>query len=215
MKTKNETPRLTHQWKTAAAFAGILLVAGLIAGCVIQSIYPFYNSKDVTFDAALVGKWIPQEESGTNSSSEYWTFENVTNRTYKLTAFSDTETNHYDAVLFRLEGQTFLDCLPRMRGDYQTPNHILLRVESLQPRFKFTLLDYEWLGKLIEKEPRAIRHIIVSNEAGKDSGGGYLTLTADTAELQQFILKHLKTEQAWSKPLVMNRPEPGVSIPVK
>ena len=204
MKTTHPLPRLNQNWKIATTFAGILLAAVIIAGCVVSSVYPYYQPKDVSFDAALLGKWIPAEKTNTSSQGESWMFEKINDSIFKLTTV-DGETNQYDAVLFKIRDATFLDCLPRERREFSTPNHLLLRVESIHPQFKITLLDYTWLTKLIEKEPRAIRHIIVTNEAGFEGGGGYLTLTADTAELQKFILKHLKTKEAWGEPLVMKR----------
>ena len=213
MKTTDTTSHTGQNRKIIAVFAGMLLVAGIITSCVVTSVYPYYHAKDVTFDEALLGKWIPADETNSNSD-EFWTFEKINERTYKLTTF-DNKTNQYDAVLFQLGGATFLDCLPRERGDCTTPNHILLRVESIQPQFKMVFFDYAWLSKLIEKEPRAIRHIIVPNEAGTEGGSGNITLTAETFELQRFILKHLETKEAWAEPLVMERSKPSVNIPAK
>ena len=213
MKIADTTSHTGPSRKIIAIFASMLLVAGIITGCVVTSVYPYYHAKDVTFDEALLGKWIPADETNSNAG-EFWTFEKVSERTYKLTTF-DSKTNQYDAVLFQLGGQTFLDCLTRERNDCSTPNHILLRLESSQPQLKMVLLDYSWLSKLIEKEPRAIRHIIVPTEAGTEGGGGNFTLTADTFELQRFILKHLKTKEAWAEPLVMERAKPDVNIPAK
>jgi hypothetical protein len=204
MKTNNESPRLYQNKKLSALFAGIVILACLVAGCVVTSVYPYYQPKDVSFDAALLGKWIPADATNASTADEFWTFEKINDRTYKLTTI-DNKTNHYDAVLFKLRGAMFLDCLPRERSDFQTPSHILLRTEIAGSQLKMELLDYKWLDELIEKTPRAIRHIIVPNEAGTDGGDGQLALTADTAELQKFILKHLKTKEAWSDPLIMKR----------
>ena len=190
MKITDTTNHKDQSRKIIAVFTGMLLVAGIITGCVVTSVYPYYHSKDVTFDEALLGKWIPADDTNSNAK-EFWTFEKIRERTYKLSTY-DNKTNQYDAVLFQLGGQTFLDCLPRERNDCSTPNHILLRLESIQPQLKMAFLDYSWLSKLIEKEPRAIRHIIVPTAAESGGDGGNLTLTAETFELQRFILKHLK-----------------------
>ena len=65
-------------------------------------------------------------------------------------------------------------------------------------------LDYDWLKKLVEKNPKAIRHIVAPPKLGED-GDGLLVLTADTAELQEFILKHEKTAGAFGDGIVMQR----------
>jgi hypothetical protein len=84
------------------------------------------------------------------------------------------------------------------------PLHYLLTVARLEPALEMNMLDYDWLKKLIEKDPKAIHHIVVPKKLGED-GEGDLVLTADTAELQKFILKHEKTEGAFGKGIVMNR----------
>lgn len=203
MKTDNESSRLGQPGKLIALFSGIMIVACLIAGCVVMSIYPYYKAKDVSFDDALLGKWIPEEATNASAASEFWTFEKINDRTYKLTTV-EGKTNQYDVVRFKLGGATFLDCLTRERSDVQTPNHILMRTEIVGSQLKMELLDYKWLCDLIEKNPRVIRHVLVANESGS-GGGGQVVLTADTAELQKFILKHLKTTNAWVEPLIMKR----------
>jgi hypothetical protein len=185
----------------------ILFTAGLalvwLTGCVVTSVYPYYTPKDVTFDTALLGTWSDPAE--TNANKDAWTFEKIGSQTYQLTVRDGGETNAFDAHLFTLGGQKFLDCLPRERHEYSSPTHVLLRVKSIQPQLEMYLLKYEWLGKLVEANPKAIRHIITPNPAGDSKEGGLLTVTADTAELQKFIRKHLKTEAAWSDPMLMQR----------
>lgn len=181
---------------------GLALV--LLAGCVVTSVYPYYNTKDLTFDPALVGTW--HEADKTNTDKDSWTFEKIADQTYKLTVRDGSETNEFDAHLFKLRGEQFLDCLPRQRAPYNTPAHVLLRVKSIQPQLEMYLLNYDWLTKLVEASPKTIRHTVVPNPAGDSKDDGLLTLTADTAELQKFILKQLKTKEAWSDPMVMQKP---------
>jgi hypothetical protein len=78
-------------------------------------------------------------------------------------------------------------------------------VDRLQPTLELRPLSYEWLEKLIAKQPKAIRHtaIVEANAKGDDTKG--FVLTADTAELQKFVLKHIQTEEAWSKAMVMEK----------
>lgn len=186
----------------------ILSIFGLalvfLAGCVVNSIYPYYTAKDVIFDPALLGTW--RDPANTNDNKESWVFEKIIGQTYKMTTRSG-ETNEFDTHLFTLGGQRFLDCLPRFRAAYHTPEHFLLRVKSITPSLEMQLLDYEWLTKLIERDPKAIRHLIVPDEAGAQSSSpqGHLTLTADTAELRKFLLKHLNNTNAWVALMVMKK----------
>ena len=188
--------------KFVVIILGFALV--LLAGCVVNSIYPFYTARDLTFDPALVGTW--GDAKNTNAEDkEAWVFEKITDQTYKMTIRDDSETNEFDTHLFTLGGEKFLDSLPRLRMAYQTPEHLLLRVKSITPTLELQLLNYEWLGKLVEQNPKAIRHIIVPKETDTSNEGGVLTLTADTAELQKFLLKHLANTNAWSEPMVLKK----------
>lgn len=175
----------------------------LLAGCVVTSIYPYYTAKDLTFDPALLGTWSDPDK--TNADAETWTFEQLGAQTYKWTVCEADKTNLFDAHLFTLGGARFLDALPRERHEYNTPAHILLRVTRLQPQLELEVLDYDWLAKQIEANPKSLRHIVVPKEAGDADGDGLITLTADTAELQKFVRKHLNTTKAWAEPMVMKK----------
>lgn len=181
----------------------ITLLALVVAGCVVTSVYPYYTAKDLTFDPALLGTWHDPEK--TNADAETWTFDKLEAQTYKWTVRDGNKTNEFDTHLFSLGGTRFLDALPRERHDYTTPSHVLLRVTKLQPQLELENLSYDWLAKLLETDPKALRHVVVPKEAGSSEDGGLLTLTADTAELQKFIRKHVNNTNAWGESLVMKK----------
>jgi hypothetical protein len=179
-----------------------LALMTLLAGCVVTSVYPFYTAKDVVFDSALVGVWA--ELGSTNAANEHWRFEKVEGQAYKLTVQDKEKATEFDTHLFKLRGRLFLDLCPRERPDNSLPLHYLLKVTRLEPALEMQVLDYDWLKQLIEKDPKAIRHIVVPQKLG-ENGDGLLALTAGTAELQKFILKHEQTEGAFGKREVLNR----------
>jgi len=179
------------------------LTVVLLTGCIINSIYPFYTTKDVTFDPALLGAWASL--AATNEVKDTWLFEKIAVQTYKLTLTSSSETNEFDTHLFTLAGERFLDNLSRTRMDYQTPHHFLLWIKSSGPRLELQLMDYEWLAKLLEKEPKTLRHVVVPKKGENTTEGGQLTLTAETAELQKFIRKHLKNTNAWENTVELKK----------
>lgn len=180
---------------------GLALV--LLAGCVVTSVYPYYTAKDLTFDPALLGTWSDPAE--TNTDRETWTFEKLEAQTYKLVIRDTNKTNEFDAHLFTMGGAKFLDALPRDRHEYTTPNHVLLHVKALQPQLELRVLSYDWLVKLIEANPKAIRHVVVPKGSREVDEGGEHILTADTTALQKFIRKHLKNDDAWGDPMVMKK----------
>jgi len=181
----------------------LILLATLalaLTGCVVMSVYPFYTSKDVVFEPKLLGKW--QEDA-----DKRWVFEKEGEQSYRLTvAEKGDDEQVYDATLFTLGKDRFLDLVqtkPEPGGLYLPP-HILVRVLEIGPSLKLAPMSYEWLAKFLEKEPAAIRH---TRMGPKDEDNKLIVLTADTKELQQFIRKHLKTEDAWKKLDEMKRVE--------
>ena len=179
------------------------LALAMLTGCVTLSVYPYYTDKDVQFDPALLGKWV--ETDKTNADLETWSFEKINDQTYRLTVTDKNEKTEFDAHLFKLKEHTFLDCLPRDRSDYSTPCHLLLRVDHIQPALELRPLSYEWLGKLIEKQPKAIRHSMITEANAKGDEVKGFVLAADTTELQKFVLKYVQTKEAWSDALVMKK----------
>ena len=185
---------------TIRILTGLALLTFLV-GCIVMSVYPFYTAKDVVFDPALVGAWA--EPGATNATDDHWQFEKTEGQAYKLTVVENDKRTEFDSHLFKLKGRLFLDLYPRERPDNSIPAHYLLKVARIEPALEYSFLDYDWLTKLIEKNPKAIRHTAAPDKLG-ESGAG-LVVTADTAELQKFILKHEKAEGAFGKVTVMNR----------
>jgi hypothetical protein len=201
MKTRSLPASLFKSATAALAVATLLLT-----GCVVTSVYPYYTAKDVTFEPKLLGTWYEEEETNTGAAKGFWRFDKVAAQTYQVTMVEPEATNHFDAHLFTLGREQFLDLLPRERHDNTAPTHLLLRVRALEPQLTMEFLNYEWLAKLVEAKPKTIRHVIVPGPVGENNGeGGQLLLTADTAELQKFIRKHLKNTNAWAEPLVMKK----------
>ena len=181
----------------------LLSLAVVLTGCLVTSVYPFYTEKDLSFEPGLVGQWANPKESG-----ERWTFEKDGEKIYKFTYNSDGKISVMQARLFKLGSQSFLDMFTTVEPKDEVqprpiPAHFLMRADQLTPTVKLAPLNYEWLKEFLAKNPKALRHhLIPSGDKPEDTR---LVLTADTAELQQFILKHLKTEAAWKDGIELNR----------
>lgn len=186
---------------TIKIMTGLALMT-LLAGCVVTSVYPFYTAKDVVFDPALVGEWA--EPGSTNAASEHWRFEKAGAQAYKLTVQEKEQRTEFDTHLFKLKGGLFFDLCSRARADHSLPLHYLLKITRNEPALEMSALDYDWLKNLIAKDAKAIRHMVVPKQLGED-GEGDLVLTADTAELRQFILKYEKAPGAFGKGFVLER----------
>ena len=172
----------------AVALTGLALA---LTGCVVTSVYPFYFEKDLAFEQALVGDW-----KKTDQPDEHWKFERNSGDGYRITSESGGKTTVFLGHAFKLRGRTFLDLTTTAwKEDIQpepVPSHFLARIVQLKPTVKISAMNYDWLKELLAKDPNAIRHIVLPT--GEKPDERRIVLTADTAELQEFLLKHLKTE---------------------
>ena len=183
--------------KLLFALAGV--VTALLTGCIVTSIHPFYTSKDVVFEPALLGQW-------TNTDGEqYWTFQREQTNAYHLTYISEGKTNVSTVHLFKLSGQQFLDFVsadPECDAlPPAIPSHMLLRVTQLTPTVRLSLLNHDWLKAAVEKDPKLLGHAMIGNKPDDQR----VVLTADTAELQQFLRAHLDRAEAWQDPFELKR----------
>lgn len=168
--------------------------AVLLGGCVVTSVDPFYRENDPIFEPALLGHWTKVQQP-----DECWTFEQGNGNSYRVVCADKGSTNIGQAYLFKLEGHTFIDfSAPTWKEEIQpepVPSHILAHVVQLNPTLKLSVLNYDWLKELMAKDPKALRHLVVRRAENPEYSR--IVLTADTAELQRFVLKHLNTQAAW------------------
>ena len=176
--------------KNLFALAGLAL---LLTAC-IPSVNPFYTDKDIVFDPRLLGEWKTPD-----AKEESWRFEDAGNKKYKFTI---TESNgkhgEFDARLFKLKDSLFLDIQPaklelkedqaEMVGAALIPGHLLIRIREIGPTLKADFFDWDWLGKYLKKNPKALAHRSITDSEG-------IMLTADTRALQKFVLAHLKEDE--------------------
>ena len=183
-------------------------LATTLTGCLVVSVYPFYNDKDTVAEPGLLGNW-----SKVGTPSEKWVFAAQTGTAYRLTETTEHKTYVVTAQPFRLKGQLFLDVVsPKVSGDDlppHVPTHMVMRVPQLAPTLRLVPLDYEWLDKLLEREPDTLRHHAVLTGGASDDK--FTVLTANTAELQLFLLRHLDTTNAWEDPIELKR-EPATPV---
>jgi len=178
-------------------------------GCIINieliySLHPLYTDQDVIFEPALLGEWVSEDDS-----TETMTFEKDGESKYKLIYIdSDSVEGEFIVQLLRIKGALFMDLfsgekdlkLNAMHMFVLLPVHGFFLISQLDSTLQLSFLEHDWLEKLLEKKPGAIRH-------EKVNGG--IVLTAPPKELQKFLLKHLKTEDAFSDGSKMKRKKGG------
>jgi hypothetical protein len=171
----------------------LALAALIVSGCKdIVSVYPFYTEKDLVFEPALVGVWI---EEGKTNGVEGMEFTKASGRKYMLAGYPaegtnscSCETNVFEVCLFRLKAGLFMDwdMTPEKSQCTSIPQHHLFKVTELGSALEMKGLNYDWLRPFLKQHPKALRHIL-KNHSDKDSD---IILTADTRELQQFLIKY-------------------------
>ncbi len=177
----------------------VIVVLGLVTGCT-RSLHPLYTEKELIFDSSLLGCWMNDEQT------ERWQVTKGENQQYDI-LFTDENgaTGTFVAHLLKLDDKLFLDLFPAevdagtvntFHYFHMVPVHTFAHVRQTAPDLILLLPNPEWLEKLLEEKPEAIRHDV--------SGGGFL-LTATTSELQAFWLEHLGTEDAYRETVVLTR----------
>lgn len=175
--------------KNLIALAGAAI---LLAAC-IPSVSPFYNDKDVVFDQGLLGEW---QEKGKTNEPEVWKFEKAGDNGFKLTVAEAGKTGEFSAHLFKLKQEQFLDLVPT-KCDYATnqadlvaasmfPGHLLVHVPQIEPELKLAFFNFDWLADYLKRHPKALAHHEEQEE---------IVLTAETSDLQKFVLKHMGTNE--------------------
>jgi hypothetical protein len=192
-----------------------LLATGLLLGCV-PSLNPLYTDKDVVFDPALVGSW-----TGENAK-ETWSFQKSGEKAYKLTQ-TDAEghTALFEVHLVQLQDYRFLDLYVLELGEPNKeskinsyagcaliPGHMFLKVTRIEPTLQMACMDPDWLRDFLQKNPNALRHKKI---ASGDQNDERIVLTAETKDLQSFILKHIKDEKIFGDPGEFKKKEPTKS----
>jgi len=178
---------------TALKFLVAATALVLLSGCIVLSVYPFYTEKDLTFDAGIVGRWA---KDGANN--EFWQFADVDGKYYRLVTTDDQSTNALDAHLFHLKKYQFLDLLSTNREMLQMPVHLISKVTRTDDKMSLQFLDYGWLSSLLETNPAVLRHIVIPQDYSDTNNGNMVYLTADTKDLQRFLLLHAEDTNAFN-----------------
>ena len=177
----------------------IAVIAALIGGCA-PSWNALFTEKDLVFDTKLVGTFNGDDD-------EVWEFAKDGDKKYKL-SYADKEGKAtFDAHLLKIENRRFLDVQLDEKG-YEglklnaltkltmVPAHIFFRVDEMGSSVKLAAVNPDWLGKHLQKNPKAIAHL------KRDE---MLVFTAETKELQAFVIKYVEGEALFGGPFTLKR----------
>ena len=178
--------------KLSYIFCGMILI--IFSGC-ITSIHALYTQQDVIFDPALTGNWSAEKSPG-----EIWKFSKGEENEYILELMEkDGEKGLFSAHLLKLDGHLYLDLYPAMYDSTEMDFyhmhllrvHSFLRIDQIEPTLKIAVINFRWLESFLTENPDAIRHELTD---------GRNVLTANTEELQAFIIKYQNTPGIFEEP---------------
>ena len=172
-----------------ALAAALFLPSVLLSGCSL-SLHPLYTSKDVVFEAALLGEW-------TDKTQDVWSVTQAGQDHYRVVyTDSDHKRGEFVAHLVRVQGATFLDLFPAetqfsqsdLYASHFLPVHSVYKVVGTHPMPQLAELSEDWLRAYLARHPAALRHETVNN---------WIYLTASPREIQRFLIAHLTAKGAF------------------
>jgi hypothetical protein len=167
-----------------------LLFTLFVASCV-QSLHPLYSDDTLFFEPSLVGTWA-------GDGGDMWIFLQKGKKSYELVYTEKGTPAKFDANLVKLGPYLFLDLFPTsvdFTNDLQQAHllstHTFLRLWLDEDTLRLTMLEHDWLRRMIDEKRVAIKH-----ERLKER----IVLTASTPDLQKFMQTYGDNTEAFPKP---------------
>lgn len=175
----------------------ILIMVFVVSGCQVPSVHPLYSDDTLIFETALIGTWVFE-----NGGDRTWILQQSEELVYDL-EISGIK-NDLKAYLLRLGEELFLDIYIdwaleehltfSINSLDEIPAHTFLRVWLVADTLRLAYMDQDWLEDILEDEEPGIGHEYLDN---------LVILTAETAQLQEFIYKY--RDEAFDEPFIMSR----------
>lgn len=170
-------------------------------GCFVASVSPFYSSKEVIYDPSLIGKWNQiNPDSSLEQTNGPIEFRALGKSAYLMgIKLGGDKPDWFESHLFEIQGKKFLDqslffVTNRCFGFGFIPEHYVCAVINQTNTLELAWLRQDWLEQLLAKNPNAIRHTTIRDSPDSK---GRIVLTAETEELQRFILEYSNDTNAF------------------
>lgn len=156
----------------------------MLAGCV-GSEHPLYIEGETVFREELVGEYEVITHEG--ASPTIWNVESIADEAYRVTLPSEggLEGDILIMHLVELEDQLYMDVAAVTdEGETETPPpHIIGRLRIEEDVTVTTHIDNNWLTAYLAEHPDELAVTQLEDRP-------YLTITAETEDLQRFIVAH-------------------------
>ncbi len=171
--------------KTKIKIIAFYLLAVILGGCVQLSLHPLFTEEEIFFDPNLAGLWKAID------SDETWHFSRIEDvNAYKLVITQkDGKKGTFAAGLGKLRNSLFLDIFPLESGEpgidfykeHLLGTHSFIMVSQMDPTLKIAIVDSGKVDKIIKADPNIVRY---------EKVGEKIILTAETPQLQKFVIDH-------------------------
>ncbi len=209
----------------------LVLITALLNGCFLKSVHPLVKKENAIEVPGLEGTWEgedqrwtfastdrkfpaaiqefrldisfnPTGEDTSESSEEYYEYFVV----YEELENGRADSSYFNAYFVELNGNLYMDLYPvdleqfnlTLYSLHFVPVHTFARVNISGDSLNFTLFIDEWIQELIQDNRVRIKHEKLETEGG-------ILVTASTEELQKFITKYGKMDEAYEDPMALKR----------
>lgn len=162
-------------------------------GCLLLSLQPYYEEKDVIEHDAFAGKWTSDD------GKMLWEF-TPTDDGYDVTLNESGKMGAFHVTPFKIGDELFLDFYPDMDvtdevlssfyAIHRIPTHSPMHVQTKGEAPVFRIANIDWFWEYLKENPNAARHVMIDDELP--------ILSAEPKELQALLLKGLKVEKAFA-----------------
>jgi hypothetical protein len=184
-----------------AIIISIILLAAAMQSCIVLSVHPFYRESDVVYRKELEGTW-------RDNDNNTW---RIHKNPYKANSYELHYAKQGREVqllghLFYVNNDLYLDMVPVSDNTeevlvfdlHMVPTHSVARVTRLLDNdVTISWLNEEWLRKMFTENRIKISHELLMEPDPKSEDDGMYLLTASTEELQGFIKKYGRNEEAY------------------
>ena len=176
----------------------VLVAVFATTGCG-PALQPFFTSSDLYEDPALEGRWVNDEET--------WEFLRTGDGRYRVAQCDPECKDEVSGTLFRLGGQLFLDIQEKQRFSSGVFPHGVIRLRVSGDAVEVTPMDEDSLREGLEQKRFALSYVAVEEKR--------LLLTAPTAKLQQFLMRHALDPQLWGETQTYRRAADAPGTPAQ
>ncbi len=171
-------------------------VACLFAGCVVQSVNPYYTTDSVCTVPGIGGEWTALDDQGKPESPRPWIIGPDKIFTFNKNGAPGT----LKAVYFRIGETLFLDTTAEGPTQQMSawwtmhvyPVHVVSRIDVKGDRLTLTPVDYNWIEKALKDGRVKLPHL---RQRGEDS----LLFTASPEAWMDFLKKYARDGNVFSE----------------